>query len=259
MARQIINQIFVIESGITYYSCAATTNLNLNTWNHVAGVREGTNLKIYVNGILENTLPIGNIAVNNAGRSLLINKLFSGNFAGAEYDELRIWNRALPQTEIANNMNCELSSGQTGLVAYYKFNQGINSANNTTINTLTDFSGNNLNGTLTGFALTGTTSNWKSTSAIISGNTCSTFLSTNNFDFSSKISVYPNPSSNVFSISSETRGEIVIYDLIGKMIKSETINLGITKLDLSNHPSGIYLMKVTNDSNQTKTIKLIKQ
>ncbi|SFA72941.1 Por secretion system C-terminal sorting domain-containing protein [Flavobacterium swingsii] len=250
---------FVFESGTTYYACAATTNLNLNTWYHIAGVREGTNLKIYVNGVLENTIPIGNIAVNNAGRSLLINKLFSGNFTGADYEELRIWSRALPQTEIMNNMNCELPAGQTGLVAYYKFNQGIDIANNTTINTLTDSSGNNLNGTLNGFALTGTTSNWKSGSVITSGNTCSPFLSTDNYDFSSKLSVYPNPSSDVFSINSDTRGEIVVYDLIGKIIKSETIDLGITKLDLSNYPRGIYLMKITNDSNQTKTMKLIKQ
>ncbi|WP_395047209.1 T9SS type A sorting domain-containing protein, partial [Flavobacterium sp.] len=81
----------------------------------------------------------------------------------------------------------------------------------------------------------------------------------NDFEFSSKLTVYPNPSSDVFSINSDSRGIIVVYDLIGKIIKSETIDLGITKLDLSNYPSGLYLMKVTNDSNQTKTMKLIKQ
>jgi Secretion system C-terminal sorting domain len=61
------------------------------------------------------------------------------------------------------------------------------------------------------------------------------------------------------SINSDTRGTFIVYDLIGKIIKTETINLGITKLDLSKYPSGIYLMKVMNDSNQTKTLKLIKQ
>ena len=84
-------------------------------------------------------------------------------------------------------------------------------------------------------------------------------LGTESFAFNSKLSVYPNPSSDVFSINSDTRGNLVVYDLIGKIIKSENINLGITKLDLSKYPSGIYLMKVTNDSNQTKTMKLIKQ
>jgi hypothetical protein len=84
-------------------------------------------------------------------------------------------------------------------------------------------------------------------------------LGTESFAFNSKLSVYPNPSSDVFSINSDTRGTIVVYDLIGKIIKSENIDLGITKLDLSKYPSGLYFMKVTNDSNQTKTMKLIKQ
>ena len=86
-----------------------------------------------------------------------------------------------------------------------------------------------------------------------------TTLGDQNFEFSSNISVYPNPSGDMFSINSDTRGSIVIYDLIGKTIKSENIDLGITKLDLSKYPSGIYFMKVTNDKNQTKNIKLIKQ
>ena len=79
------------------------------------------------------------------------------------------------------------------------------------------------------------------------------------FSFNSKISVYPNPSRDVFSINSDARGSIVIYDVMGKIIKTKNLDLGITKLDLSNYPNGIYLMKVINDSNQTKTMKLIKQ
>ena len=84
-------------------------------------------------------------------------------------------------------------------------------------------------------------------------------LGNESFAFNSKLSVYPNPSSEVFYINSDSRGSFVVYNLIGKIIKTETIDLGITKLDLANYPSGIYLMKVTNDSNQTKTMKLIKQ
>ena len=83
-------------------------------------------------------------------------------------------------------------------------------------------------------------------------------LGNESFNFSSNLTVYPNPSSDVFSINSDARGEIVVYDLIGKTIKTENIDLGITKLDLSNYPSGIYLMKMTNESNESKTIKLIK-
>ena len=171
----------------------------------------------------------------------------------------RLWNRALPQSEIMNNMNCELPTGQTGLLSYYQFNQGANGADNSTVTTLIDASGNSNTGTLTNFALSGTTSNWVLPGGVNTGNTCSPFLSTSKFEFSSNISVYPNPSKDIFSIKSDASGSIVIYDVMGKIIKTENLDLGITNLDLSNYPNGIYLMKVINDSNQTKTMKLIKQ
>jgi hypothetical protein len=230
-----------------------------NTWQHVAMVFDGVTLKLYVNGVNVGTTNTPSYTLPASTAPIIIGNNGYGEIFQGKMDEVRVWNRALPQAEIQNNMNCELGSGQTGLVAYYKFNQGIDNASNTTINTLTDSSGNTNTGTLNGFTLTGTTSNWTGTGGVTTGNTCSTYLAMNDFDFSSKLSVYPNPSSDVFSINSDTNGKIVVYDLIGKIIKSENIDLGITKLDLSNYPSGIYLIKVTNDSNQTKTMKLIKQ
>ena len=67
---------------------------------------------------------------------------------------MRIWNVARTQSEINSNMPNELSLPQSGLVAYYKFNQGIANGNNTSITTLIDEIGIN-NGTLIGIS-----SNW---------------------------------------------------------------------------------------------------
>jgi hypothetical protein len=230
-----------------------------NTWQHVAMVFDGVTLKLYVNGVNVGTTSTPSYTLPTSTAPIIMGNNGYGEIFQGKIDEVRVWNRALPQAEIQNNMNCELGSGQTGLVAYYKFNQGIDNASNTTITTLTDSSGNTNTGTLSGFTLIGTTSNWTGTGGVTTGNTCSTYLNVNDFEFSSKLSVYPNPSSDVFSINSDTNGKIVVYDLIGKIIKSENIDLGITKLDLSNYPSGLYLIKVTNDKNETKTMKLIKQ
>jgi hypothetical protein len=59
-------------------------------------------------------------------------------------------------------MSNELIGNETGLVAYYNFNQGVPAGDNTGINTLSDKTSNSYNGTLNNFALNGTTSNWVS-------------------------------------------------------------------------------------------------
>lgn len=66
-------------------------------------------------------------------------------------------------------MNCELQGSESGLVAYYQFNQGVDQADNTSITTLTDATSNGNDGTLTNFTLTGTTSNWLAGSVVETG------------------------------------------------------------------------------------------
>ena len=88
-------------------------------------------------------------------------KYFVGNseFTNGSLDEVRIWTRALEQSEIAANMNYEVSSG-TGLLASYHFNQGIAGRSNSGITSLSDATSNSFTGTLQNFALNGQTSNW---------------------------------------------------------------------------------------------------
>jgi hypothetical protein len=60
-------------------------------------------------------------------------------------------------------------AAQTGLVAYYRANQGTASGTNTGITSLTDSSASGKNGTLNNFALSGSSSNWVSGAPAISG------------------------------------------------------------------------------------------
>jgi hypothetical protein len=152
------------------------TPLVAGTWYHVAVTYDAatTTMKLYKNGVLVSSNTAVPAFNNGNGVSL-------GAYGGAAVfigtmDEVRIWNRALCQDEIQNNMNCGLNpSGQNGLVALYHFDQGTVNANNAGITTLTDASGNGNNGTLNNFALTGTTSNWSV--GTVSG-TCSAFAPT---------------------------------------------------------------------------------
>jgi hypothetical protein len=107
-------------------------------------------------------------------------------FTNGSIDEVRIWNRALAQLEIQNNRNCELTTGQTGLLAYYKFNQNTGT-------TLTDATTNNYAGILTNLALSGATSNWANRGGIVTGTVCNpSALSVELLDFKATPSVSGN-------------------------------------------------------------------
>ncbi|MBK9319413.1 MAG: hypothetical protein IPM91_11705 [Bacteroidetes bacterium] len=84
----------------------------------------------------------------------------SSDFWAGSIDEVRIWNRALTQQEIQNSLYCFLNGNESGLIAYFNFNQGVAGGNNAGVTSLFDQSINGLNGTLQNFTLNGLTSNW---------------------------------------------------------------------------------------------------
>jgi hypothetical protein len=149
----------------------------LNVWQHVAGVFDGTVASIYIDGVLTGTTLISLPAFAATTNSVYIGGNGIGENWSGDLDEIRVWNKALCQGEILNNMNGELNLPQTNLVAYYKFNQGIASVNNSTVTTLTDAGPSNFTGTLTGFALNGNTSNWTVPGAVRTGSNVTAFVS----------------------------------------------------------------------------------
>ena len=89
--------------------------------------------------------------------------------------------------------------------------------------------------------------------------TSGSFLNNDSFNQLKTISVYPNPTNNILNLTIDTNAKVEIYNLLGKVIAIKNINVGNSKIDLSNYPSGMYLLKVINKNNQTKTIKIAKQ
>ncbi|SJZ53391.1 choice-of-anchor A domain-containing protein [Sediminibacterium ginsengisoli] len=147
----------------------------VNQWNHVAATYDGTAMKIYLNGVLAGSRPMTGAITTNTNALRLGNQDGYEEFFAGNVDEIRVWNRALPVCEILNNMNCEVvPQQQTGLSAYYRFNQGYIGIDNTNITTsLSDETANNNSGTFINFALNGATSNW--VVGKVSGN-CSVFI-----------------------------------------------------------------------------------
>jgi len=162
---------FWIQGTGSFKVVNATNTVVLNTWQHVAGVWNGSDMKVYVNG----TLVATTLDVNDSSFATTTNSMFIGNnqagtgperFTGS-IDEVRVWSSVRTVEQINGSKNCELSGTENGLLAYYNFNQGIDSADNSAVTTLNAAVGPN--GTLTNFALNGTTSNWLAGSPVTSG------------------------------------------------------------------------------------------
>jgi hypothetical protein len=143
----------------------ANEQISLNQWSHLAVTLSGTTATIYINGIASGTanFPIPANVIRNdnyIGRS---NWGWGDPAPDASLDDLRIWNVAKTPSQIQAAMNNELLGNETGLIAYFKFNEGVSCAVNTAITTLANSasSGSIYNSTLHGFTLNGScTSNF---------------------------------------------------------------------------------------------------
>lgn len=154
----------VVTSGV------ATVSLGI--WQHIAGVWNGSELSIYIDGVLKNTVTgvTGSSFISSINNVEIGHNNVNENFMGT-IDEARIWSIARTQCEINTYKNCEIPSSSAGLLANFNFNQGLNTYSNPTETNLIDASGNGYDGTLNNFALTGTTSNWVAPGGVVSGYT----------------------------------------------------------------------------------------
>jgi hypothetical protein len=116
----------------------------LHQWMHVAFSYDGNFMRLYTNGVLASQIvATGNITDVVASDELQIGARAVGNqfFQGA-LDDVRVWLVARSAGAIAASYNRRLILPQTGLAAYFRFNEGLGS---TTVNLV-----NSANATLAG-------------------------------------------------------------------------------------------------------------
>ncbi len=115
--------------------------VNDGQWHHILGQRKGDMLELWVDGLQVATLALPTGATINYGAaSNLIISDASYAFDGS-LDEARIFSRSFSADEIGN-----LYRYAPGPTAHYKLDEGSGTT------TITDSSGNNNSGTMTGFA-----------------------------------------------------------------------------------------------------------
>jgi gliding motility-associated-like protein len=186
-----------------YTDLQSTGSILPDVWQHVAYVQDNGVGTFYINGDPAGSGPVTVRSSPNVnaiiGAMSDYNYPFEGNI-----DELKIWNTSRTAVEISSNMYQQLSGTETGLVAYYKFNQGVAGANNSSISSLIDTSVNALNGTINA-GLNGQSGNFVSSAlALPITSSSNTICSGGSIQFSHLVSggTWSSSDTSIFTISS---------------------------------------------------------
>jgi len=237
---------FVGEGGFTVVKY---NGIQPNTWYHVAGVRRGTELLLYLDGVLvagktapfiyntNNNGPFAIGAMDKGPNSSVVDEFMDG-----EIDEVRIWNIARTQEEIQNNMNCAISAPEAHLVAVYNFDQ-------TSGTTVIDASGHDVHGYFVNNPI------WTPSAVAL---ICQVSSIENN-NVLSNVKLYPNPASHTITIEfsdMQSRQQIQIYNANGQLVKAVAAYSQVP-IDVSDLPSGLYLIQMENERNSR--LKFIKE
>ncbi|HET7217959.1 MAG TPA: LamG-like jellyroll fold domain-containing protein, partial [Vicinamibacterales bacterium] len=134
--------------GLNHPVSGATTIAN-NTWYHAAATYDGTTWRLYLNGVLDAQLAVGQPpradSIQHAAiASALTSTGTAAGFFDGVIDEVRIWNHARTVEQIRSSMNLEIAAA-SGLLARWGLNEGSGA-------TVVDSSGNGNTGTITGSA-----------------------------------------------------------------------------------------------------------
>ncbi len=96
------------------------TEINNRDWRHVAIIRNGEVVSLFIDGELDSSESQPNVAnFGNLGELLIGSEGFSGLL-----DEVRIWNQALSLEQIQQNRFDSFPGTIPGLVGYWRFDEG---------------------------------------------------------------------------------------------------------------------------------------
>ena len=104
------------------------TILTLNTWHFVAVTFDGTFLRYYLNGRPDGSIPVqGPLCTNDEPFYIGVDFPLTTEYWHGAIDEVRVWNVALSEGQILDLMNGVPSPSDSGLVGYWRFDEGSGS------------------------------------------------------------------------------------------------------------------------------------
>lgn len=219
---------------------SSSARIIASKWHHVAATYNGIKLRVFVDGVLRDsmsdTISVGlpNFTPLTIGGLSNATQMWSGKI-----DEVRIWNYAKSNSQIFNYYNQRFCGFDAGLRASYTFNQGKTGGANGTLKKLIDFSGYGHDGVLKNFALNNSYSNWVAGYAISSSilNSVDTVIRCDRYGAPSKRTTYTS-SGVYFDTIYSSRGCDSAIKIILTIKKSSSKLLNIRVCKSYTVPSG---------------------
>ncbi|MTJ48840.1 LamG-like jellyroll fold domain-containing protein [Dolichospermum sp. UHCC 0259] len=225
----------------------STTLVNDNQPHHVAFVKNGEKLSLYIDGNLDGETGDTTDTRTTNGSPLYIGSRNKGNDFKGEVDEIRIWNVARSQEEIESNKDRTLNSDEEGLVAYYPANEG----RGTTLINSSDFDTSN---------------------GILEGGTSWNYEYTYTSSFSPLVTAEPYPEvESILQLFGEDGQLVKTITLTQANIDAGKVNIDVSKVNIAgipanykailkepNSPGNINLGTVTLKDNGTVDVSLPK-
>lgn len=247
----------------------AVIDEDISDWAHIAVVYEDKVPYLYINGELRFTgtaSPASSVHPTHllyAGDDLAGMNIYEGGV-----DEVRIWDYARSQEEIAANYTKEVAPDENGLITYFNFNEGTPVSDNGAISSLPDLTGNGYDATLTGYTLNGVSSNFVFGAPINFvdldqdgiGDNCDdevVITSTDEVLAESSLKVYPNPASTHATLEFKANGnnqvKIELLSASGvpmytNQVTTHAMELVQVQLPIQNLPAGLYFVVLHNDN-----------
>ena len=153
----------------------SSINIRDGQWHHFAMTKNGDNVTFILDD-LSHSYVTNITSTYNLPSTIRLGRTseFVSTSIDASMDEVRIWNYARTNTQIHDFRYTELFGNEAGLLTYYKFSKGEPNQDNTDINDVCDWSGNDNNGSLVSFSMIGNASNFVTSNLEITvlQNTC---------------------------------------------------------------------------------------
>ena len=116
-------------------------------WHHIAGVYDGDNIKIFIDGVERDSGGDGGaypgIVPSDIDLWIAASPGWPANKFEGQIDDVRVWSHARTEPDIQADMNHELHGDESGLVGYWRLDEGSGS-------TTEDATANGNNGVLVG-------------------------------------------------------------------------------------------------------------